>query len=471
MSVRQRDDRLPARVPTRTSAVGELAGARLVLHERAAADLHVEHEAVDPLGELLREDRRDDERDALDRRRDVAQRVDALVGGGDLRGLPDHARADLARRCRRSRSATSSVRKPGIASSLSSVPPVWPRPRPLTIGTGTPHAATSGARQRRHLVADAARRVLVDLDARARRERSSTLPGVEHRLRERHGLGVVEPAEEDRHEERGHLVVRDLPRHEDRRSRAQSPPRRARRPSRFAVMISDDGGFDHGARLHLTLSLATVKRAVTASSRPPRLRPRRRRDRRRPLGSARSCPASPRLVSAADANANATLTPTPTPSATAPSGDGGAPAARRVSLHCPLQAWMKTNMTPPMNANDWQGLADALERARAALAPPPAAGYTNWVSIAKDGANAARAAELNAVKAACRDATSSTRTNTAREMRTRPSRERRALLPQASARGPGQAPGTLHAAPSHRGHARGARSRTATAPRSKSSPA
>jgi hypothetical protein len=38
------------------------------------------------------------------------------------------------------------TRKPGIASSLSSVPPVWPRPRPDIMGTGTPHAAASGAR-------------------------------------------------------------------------------------------------------------------------------------------------------------------------------------------------------------------------------------------------------------------------------------------------------------------------------------
>ena len=38
------------------------------------------------------------------------------------------------------------VRKPGIASSLSSVPPVWPSPRPDIMGTATPQAATSGAR-------------------------------------------------------------------------------------------------------------------------------------------------------------------------------------------------------------------------------------------------------------------------------------------------------------------------------------
>ena len=31
-------------------------------------------------------------------------------------------------------------------SSLSSVPPVWPRPRPDIFGTITPHAAATGAR-------------------------------------------------------------------------------------------------------------------------------------------------------------------------------------------------------------------------------------------------------------------------------------------------------------------------------------
>ena len=38
------------------------------------------------------------------------------------------------------------VRRPGIASNLSNVPPVWPNPRPDIIGTTTPAAAKSGAR-------------------------------------------------------------------------------------------------------------------------------------------------------------------------------------------------------------------------------------------------------------------------------------------------------------------------------------
>jgi hypothetical protein len=52
------------------------------------------------------------------------------------------------------RSAASSwsrvtvVRYPGIESSLSSVPPVCPRPRPEIIGTMPPQAATTGASTR-----------------------------------------------------------------------------------------------------------------------------------------------------------------------------------------------------------------------------------------------------------------------------------------------------------------------------------
>jgi hypothetical protein len=38
-----------------------------------------------------------------------------------------------------------------MASSLSSVPPECPSPRPLIIGTGTPQAATHGARTRETL--------------------------------------------------------------------------------------------------------------------------------------------------------------------------------------------------------------------------------------------------------------------------------------------------------------------------------
>ena len=38
-----------------------------------------------------------------------------------------------------------------MASSLSKVPPVWPSPRPLIIGTQSPQAAARGARIRETL--------------------------------------------------------------------------------------------------------------------------------------------------------------------------------------------------------------------------------------------------------------------------------------------------------------------------------
>jgi len=65
---------------------------------------------------------------------------------------------------------------------------------------------------------------------------------------------------------------------------------------------------------------------------------------------------------------------------------------------CPLQAWMKSNTNSAIASNDLPALAAALDKT-VAFAP---AGYTNWVSIAKDGAKAARAGDMTAAKASCR---------------------------------------------------------------------
>ncbi len=115
-------------------------------------------------------------------------------------------------------------------------------------------------------------------------------------------------------------------------------------------------------------------------------------------------------------------TPPPPPSQTPPPpSDAGTACGTKPLPDCPLQAWMKQNMSPAMKSHDWQGMADSLERA-ATLAPPnyATAGYPNWVSIAKDGANAARAADLEAVKAACRGCHEQYKQKYRAEMRTRP---------------------------------------------------
>ncbi len=50
-----------------------------------------------------------------------------------------------SRTCFSNSAALRRVRNPGIASSLSSVPPVCPSPRPAIMGTAAPHAAIQGA--------------------------------------------------------------------------------------------------------------------------------------------------------------------------------------------------------------------------------------------------------------------------------------------------------------------------------------
>lgn len=109
---------------------------------------------------------------------------------------------------------------------------------------------------------------------------------------------------------------------------------------------------------------------------------------------------SPSVSSAPLASAASSET-TNTAAAGVPSG---APTSTAVECgtrplpDCPLQAWMKANANPPTLTGDLPGLAAALDK-MIGFAPP---GYTNWSSISKDGAAAARAGDLSAAKAACR---------------------------------------------------------------------
>jgi hypothetical protein len=77
---------------------------------------------------------------------------------------------------------------------------------------------------------------------------------------------------------------------------------------------------------------------------------------------------------------------------------------------------MKANTSAAMSAEDFDGLATALDKA-ATFAP---AGYTNWASIAKDGASAAHAQSLDGVKASCRGCHNQYKDKYKKEMRDRP---------------------------------------------------
>ena len=81
-----------------------------------------------------------------------------------------------------------------------------------------------------------------------------------------------------------------------------------------------------------------------------------------------------------------------------------------------MQKWMKENTNEANERMDLPALAKALD-AMVPMAPP---GYTNWVQIAKDGADGARAGSLDAARASCSACHKQYKNKYKSEMRTRP---------------------------------------------------
>jgi hypothetical protein len=77
---------------------------------------------------------------------------------------------------------------------------------------------------------------------------------------------------------------------------------------------------------------------------------------------------------------------------------------------------MKANTSNAVVNDDLPALATALDKI-VKLAPP---GYTNWASIAKDGAAAARSGDLDAAKASCTSCHNQYRAKYKAELRMRP---------------------------------------------------
>ena len=71
--------------------------------------------------------------------------------------------------------------------------------------------------------------------------------------------------------------------------------------------------------------------------------------------------------------------------------------------HCPLQDWMEKNVQDPLDKDDLKTVAASLEKA-AGFAPDPKwnEGPTGWSKLAKDGAAAAKAGNMDATKDSCK---------------------------------------------------------------------
>ncbi|MGD0678424.1 MAG: hypothetical protein ABSC94_23705 [Polyangiaceae bacterium] len=76
----------------------------------------------------------------------------------------------------------------------------------------------------------------------------------------------------------------------------------------------------------------------------------------------------------------------------------GAACGQSGLADCPLQAWMKANMTPSILAEDAPRLVRAF--ARLAELSPPA--YTSWRAIALRGAESASLGDMEGARRACK---------------------------------------------------------------------
>ena len=130
--------------------------------------------------------------------------------------------------CATSSSTLRPTRKPGIDSSLSSVPPVCASPRPESLATGMPMAAASGA-SAIVVLSPTPPVECLSTTVRPSDERSIVAPESTIACVSSLRLGLGEPAEDDRHRtRRSSARARHAPRRSPRRA-TRSRPARARR--------------------------------------------------------------------------------------------------------------------------------------------------------------------------------------------------------------------------------------------------
>ncbi len=209
MSVSRQTTSRPGLAAERDHRLGELARRLERLHERAVADLHVEHDRLRATRDLLRHDRGGDQRELVDGRRDVAQRVEQLVGRHEVACLPDDRDTDVPHL---SDVLVEAQLGPVAGNRLELVERAAGVPQSAAAHLPERHAA--GGHDRRHrqrrLVADTARRVLVDHLAAEAGAEIDRLPATDHRVRQDVRLTLGQSAEVDGHAERSHLVVGNL---------------------------------------------------------------------------------------------------------------------------------------------------------------------------------------------------------------------------------------------------------------------
>jgi hypothetical protein len=83
---------------------------------------------------------------------------------------------------------------------------------------------------------------------------------------------------------------------------------------------------------------------------------------------------------------------------------------------CPMQAWMKATITPAVASGDWAAVAKGIDY----IAAHGPSEFSEWAAISKKGAAAARAGDVEGVKASCKACHDLYKAKYRAEMRDRP---------------------------------------------------
>ena len=193
---------------------GQLLGIGAIGQESAGTELHIQHQRAGALGDLLAHDGRRDHRDRRDRPGDVPQRVERPVGGREVgAGGADHGAGVGQDAAHLVAVEVGPPAGDGLEFVQRAAGVAEPAPRQLR------HGDVVGREKRREdqrdRIAHPAGRMLVDGRHRAAAAgqpgQVQSAPRVNHRGGPSGDLPIIQPAEIDRHRERGHLLRSDLP--------------------------------------------------------------------------------------------------------------------------------------------------------------------------------------------------------------------------------------------------------------------
>ena len=160
-----------------------------------------------PSASFLAHDTASNQRDALNRSGYITQRVHALVGRGNIFGLSDEVQGCVFAAPVRIVQDPDVRLKPVMDSNLSSVPPLWPSPRPDIMGYRNTAGRHDGRQNQREFYRPRPLLNAYLLWYPGTSDKSTTMPGMQHRGGKVGRFTVIQPLRKNCHEQGTDLII------------------------------------------------------------------------------------------------------------------------------------------------------------------------------------------------------------------------------------------------------------------------